>query len=296
MNDTDLTPIQGIRRELQRSIRRYIAGDAATPTTALAGEGWFGPDSMVWLIHSDWSIIVGGIESLVIQTLHPPTMAGVADHSDYRHDMLGRLHRTVDFLGATVFGSADDAERAVRIVRSIHDRVTGTLPDGTQYEANDPRNLGWVHATEVDGFLRSYRKYGAVDITDADADRYVAEMARVGEALGVERAPRSVAELDDTLRSYLPELAVGRQARDALRFILFPPHAPAARVPYATVLGAAVALLPNWARRKLWLPPSLGPIDDLVVGPPIQATLRALDWIMEVPEPIRQVRDAHARS
>ena len=289
-----LTPIEGIRRQLRRSVRSYLTGSDAGPPSELPTDGWFGPDSVVWLVQSDWSIIIGGVESLLVQTLHPPTMAGVADHSAYERDPFGRLHRTAAFVGTTTYGSAADAERAVARVRAIHSRVEGVTPEGVPYRANDPHNLLWVHATEVDGFLRSFQRYGSVDITDAEADQYVAEMAVVGEALGVEHAPRSVAELSDVLEAFGPELRFGPQARKAIRFLLFPPHSWPARGPYAIVLSAAIALLPGWARRKLWLPPRIAPIDHLLVAPAVHTLLRALDWIGDPPPPIAEVRARRA--
>ena len=290
MGTDTLTPVEGIRRELRRTVRRYLTGSEAPPPSTLPADGWFGPDSVVWLVQSDWSIIIGGVESLLVQTLHPPTMAGVADHSAYEADPFGRLHRTAAFIGTTTYGSAAEAERAVARVRAIHRRVEGVTPDGVPYQANDPHNLLWVHATEVDGFLRSFRRYGSVSISESEADRYVAEMAVVGEALGVERAPQSVAELNDVLESFVPELRFGRQARKAVRFLLFPPHSWAARGPYAIVLSAAVALLPGWARRKLWLPPAVAPVNHLLVAPAAHTLIRALDWISDPPPAITKAR------
>ena len=70
-----LTPAEGIRRELQRTVRRYITGDTAKSAgAALSTDSWFGPDSVTWLVQSDWSTIIGGVESLLIQVLHPPTL------------------------------------------------------------------------------------------------------------------------------------------------------------------------------------------------------------------------------
>lgn len=290
MSAEPLTPIDGIRRELRRGVRTYLTGSDEPPPSSLPDDGWFGPDSIVWLVQADWSLIIGGVESLLIQTLHPPTMAGVADHSAYESDPFGRLHRTARFVGTTTFGSADDAHRAVSRVRAIHERVEGTTPDGTPYRANDPHNLLWVHATEVDGFLRAFRRYGSVGITDAEADQYVAEMAVVGEAMGVENAPRSVVSLEDVLESYVPELRFGRQARKAMRFLLFPPQSWVARGPYAIVLSAATALLPNWARRKLWLPPALPPVDALLVAPAARTLMKTLNWISDPPPAIKDAR------
>ena len=162
-------------------------------------------------------------------------MAGVAEHSNFKDDPFGRIHRTANFVGVTTYGSAQDAERMVRTIRKIHKRVVGVTPDGVPYEANDPHNLAWVHCTEVDAFLRSYQRYGNVSISSAEADQYVEEMARVGEALGVVDAPRSVSELDARLRSYIPELKFNAQARESVRWLTFMPNAPAARAPYTAV-------------------------------------------------------------
>ncbi len=280
-----LTPVQGIRRELQRIVRGYIVGEDQPQMRLPAhDDGWFGPDSVAWTIHTDWGTLIGGIESLLMQTLHPPTMAGVADHSDYKSDPFGRLNRTAQFIGTTIFGTAAEAQQIVDVVRSIHDRVEGHTPAGQPYRANDSANLLWVHATEVDGFLRGVQRYGSSTITPAMADQYVAEMARVGEALGIDRAPRTVAELHATLDGYRPELHFGSQARETVRWLAFPPNSLAAQGPYAILFSAAVAMLPRWARRKLWIPPSLPPVNRLLIEPAAKSVVRTLDWIMVAEE------------
>ncbi len=288
-----LTPSEGIRRELRRTVRGYITGNNSSREAGeLSNDSWFGPDSITWLIQSDWSTLVGGVESLLVQVLHPPTMSGVAQHSAYKEDPFGRLHRTANFIGTTTYASADEAEAMVKVIRKVHDRVKGTTPAGEPYEANDPHNLAWVHCTEVDGFLRSFRRYGSVEISNAEADQYVAEMAKVGEALGVVDAPRSVAELNARLELYLPELKYDAQAREAIRWLMLPPNKPAAQGTYMVILGAAVNLLPAWARRKLWLPPRIPIVSDAMVGPAAKTLIGALDWIMDPPEQIERLRDA----
>lgn len=290
-----LTPIEGIKRELQRTVAEYITGNREMGRERpMSDDSWFGPDSVTWLVHSDWSNLIGGVCSLLVQTLHPPTMAGVADHSRYAEDPFGRLHRTADFIGTTTFRSAEDAERMVKTIRKVHDRVTGVTPTGVPYEANDPHNLAWVHCTEVDGFLRGYRRYGAVPISLADEDQYVAEMARVGEAIGVVDAPRSVAELDTRLHAYLPELEYGKQAREAIRWLIYPPNKPAAQAAYAIILTSAINILPTWARRKLWIPPRVPVVSDAAVAPAAKALLGTLGWIMTPHPEIAKMREARA--
>ncbi len=124
------------------------------------------------MVHGDASMFVGGIRALLLQTLHPAAMLAVAEHSGYRGDMWGRLHRTSRFLAVTTFGAADDAEQAVAVVRSIHERVTGVMPDGTTYAASDPHLLRWVHVAEIDSFLRAHRST-ASDPLDQDRPRHL---------------------------------------------------------------------------------------------------------------------------
>src|SRR4051795_3919717 len=95
-------------------------------------DGMFGPQAVAWRVHGDvTSMMVGGIAGLLLQMLHPAVLAGVWDHSNFRQDMHGRLRRTARFIATTTYGASEDAHAAIARVRAIHDRVSGTLPDGT---------------------------------------------------------------------------------------------------------------------------------------------------------------------
>jgi uncharacterized protein (DUF2236 family) len=208
-----------------------------------SGPGWFGPDSVVWRVHQDPCLLVGGVAALLTQTLHPLAMAGVAEHSAYETDPWGRLQRTSMFLANTIYGDAACAERSVEIVRTIHRRVAGVAPDGRPYAATDPRLLLFVHVTEVAGFLRAYQRHGDSPLTAAASDQYVAEMAVIAEALGSDPAPRDVAELDACLDSFSGELAAGTQALRAVSFLRGVQVEPALRPGYRYLFDAACALL-----------------------------------------------------
>lgn len=280
-----MDPVERLRRNAQRTLRVWLTGADEPPPRARrpdGDDGLFGPDSVAWRVHADASMLVGGLRALLYQTTHPAAMAGVADHSDYRRDPLGRLQRTGAYIGVTTYAGTAEARRMVETVRAIHDRVEGTTPDGRPYRANDPHLPGWVHATEVDSFLRAYQRYGGAPLEPAEADRYVAEMAVVGELLGVVEAPTDRASLVETLGAYHDELAVGDQARDAVRFLLRPPFPPAARVPYAALAAAAVELLPTHVRRLLALAP-LPAGEAVLVRPGAFALVRALAWTLAPP-------------
>ena len=257
-----------------------LAGSGDRPTFEADQPRRFGPDSGMWAVHTDIAMLVGGLRALLLQTLHPLALAGVTQHSSYRTDPLGRLHRTAAFVGTTTFGTDEESERAIAVVRAIHTRVAGTARDGRPYSALDPHLLAWVHCTEADSFLRARQRYGDGPLDDALADRYVAEIGEIGAALGVEEPPQNQAELRERLRSYRPELASGRDTRETVRFLAFPPGLPlAARAPYGVLFSAAATMLPRFAQRMLLLPvPPLS--ETLVVRPATTALLRTIGWAL----------------
>ena len=153
-----MTPLDPARAWLATQIRSRVVGDHPEQKAAalMSGDGprWFADDRPIRIVHSDAAMFVGGLRALLLQSLHPLAMAGVAEHSDFRADPWGRLQRTAEFLAATTFGTSETAERAIATVRRVHAHVHGTTADGRTYSANDPHLLRWVHLAEVDSFLR----------------------------------------------------------------------------------------------------------------------------------------------
>ena len=224
------------------------------------GPRWFEPGSPITRVHGDASMFVGGVRALLLQTLHPAAMRAVSEHSGYRGDMWGRLARTSRFLAVTTFGTAEDAEQACAVVRSIHGRVRGTMPDGSAYAASDPHLLRWVHVAEAHSFLRAHQVYGAQPLDQEERDTYVAQIAEVGRRLGVVDPPTTEAELEAQLEAFRPELRGTPEAREAVRYLLIHPPLPlAARAPYLVLMAAGIGLMPAWTRPHLrlpWLPVS----------------------------------------
>jgi uncharacterized protein (DUF2236 family) len=273
-----------LQQRLGEALFLRVAGPSGPETRerfgTAPGTRWFTPDRPIRRVHGDAAMFVGGLRALLLQSLHPVAMTAIAQHSDYRDDPWGRLQRTSTFLAATTFGAEQDAQRAVDRVRAIHARVTGTGPDGRPYRADDPHLLRWVHITEADSFLRCHQRYGERPLDEAGCDGYVSDIARIAIALGVPDPPRSRAELDAVLREYRPETRAIPQALDAARFLVADPPLPlAARAPYAALATAAIAELPEWARRELRLPwvPFAEPLLAPVAG---HAIVRTIRWAM----------------
>ena len=287
--DIDLT---AVRDRLGQGLFALVAGPEGPRNRArihdTPGPRWFAADRPIHRVHGDASMFVGGLRALLLQSLHPLAMAGVAEHSDYRGDPWGRLQRTSTFLAVTTFGTASDAQRAVDRVRGIHRRVRGVAPDGRPYRADDPHLLEWVHIAEIDSFLLAYQRYGAKPLDQAGRDDYVADTARVAAALGVPDPPRTEAQLRERLAAYRPELRSSASAREAARFLLITPPLPLlARAPYGVVAATSVSMLPAWARLPLRLPylPALEATAVRLAGSVVVGGIR---WALSANQPTDQ--------
>jgi uncharacterized protein (DUF2236 family) len=277
--------LEPVRRIVADAVRSRVVGpnadNRAQELFEAPGERWFDEDRPIRIIHADSCMFIGGLRALLFQSLQPLAMAGVASHSDYKADPWGRLQRTADFLAATTFGPATEAQRAIDMVKRVHTRVVGTADDGRPYSANDPHLLKWVHIAEVDSFLAAHAKFGEIELSPEQRDGYVLDMSRIATALGVIDAPTTVAELADQIASYRPELRTSAPARDAARYLLLTPPLPIYQRPIYGLLGAAaVSLMPLWTRFPLrlpWLPVS----ERAVVRPAAQTLTKTLRWALQ---------------
>jgi len=282
-----------LRRNVANALRNRVAGEDNAARAELIwgkpGERWFTEADPIWRVHSDAAMFVAGIRALLLQSLHPLAMAGVAGHSGYQGDPWGRLQRTSTFLATTTFGTIEDAEAVIARVRGIHEGVRGKAPDGRHYAASDPHLLKWVHVAEADSFLQAHQRYAVTPLTPAEADSYVEDLCVVATRLGVIDPPTTVAELDAAVASYRPELEGSTEAREAARFLLLHPPLPwSARPGYGALAGAAVALLPSWAREHLALP--YLPLAEKAIALPVGgAATSVIRWALKPPrEPVRR--------
>ncbi len=231
-----------------------IASARQIPNSQSDGEGLLGPESMAWRVIGHPLSIVGGLRSLIVQSLHPLAMAGVAEHSDYRERPLNRLRRTAYYVAATTFGDTRTALAAAERVRRVHVRVRGIDPiTGQPYSAADPDTQLWVHCVEWHSFLAAHRACAIGSLTPELEDDYLAEGALIGSLLGTprERVPASRDEYRDYFASVRSQLCVSEPARAAIGFVVDPPltrellpYQPAIRL-----LGAAaVATVPGHLR------------------------------------------------
>jgi len=211
--------------------------------------GLFGPESMAWRVHEHFTaMMVGGLSSLMVQALHPRALAAVWDHSDFRHDLRGRLGRTAYFVAATTYGGRALAMRTIERVNTIHARALGTDLQGQAYAANDPVLIRWVHLVEVTSFLAAFQHLSPRPLSAAECDRYIHE----------------------ALRAYDDQLVFDARTRETVHCIETYPTEPPDRPFMALVMRAAFDLMPDWALQRMGR--------HRASGVQMQCTRRALQW------------------
>jgi uncharacterized protein (DUF2236 family) len=206
------------------------------------------------MVHADLvGMMSGGIRALMLQMLHPHALQGVLDHSNFREDMHGRLQRTARFIAVTTFGHRDRATAAIERVNAIHAKIEGTLPDGTPYNATNPRTLAWVHVTEAQSFLAGYLRHVRPNMPSHQQDEYYRQFAVIARALGADPVPLTRNEAEQIFRELRHDLRTSPEAREVAQLVLTqrPKGTPFA---VQTMLGAdAVSMLPPWSRSMLGL-------------------------------------------
>lgn len=251
-----------IMRRIADSFREMVSGspDGRPAWVKFIEEGedagLFAPDSAVWQVHGSVPTLIGGIRALLLQAAHPAALAGVATHSRYESDLLGRLEGTSRWLTITTFGSKRAIEREAARVNAMHSKVSGEYEtksgDFAPYAASDPRFLLWVHCAFTESFLATHlaSKYPL----DQGADEYVKQWRESAKPLGLLDAPASVAELEATIDSFMDrELSYSATTKKVVDFIVNPPFGFFAKFFYRILLKAAILTLRDSERELLRL-------------------------------------------
>jgi uncharacterized protein (DUF2236 family) len=244
--------------------------------------GLFGPQSVTWRIHGDPAMGIAGFRAILLQAVHPLVMTGFDANSGFREDPWGRLRRTGEWIALT-YGNTEEAEEAGRRLRRLHGRLAPAVdPDtGRSVRVDDPELLTWVHCTEVESFLSTYRRCGG-RLSPAEGDRYVTEMATSARLVGLDPGcvPHTVRELEEYYCVVRPSLRVTRAARRNVLWSFAPPMprkislATPARPAWVALMTLAGAMLPAWARRLYGLPGV--PTTDLTATLASRALLRTV--------------------
>jgi uncharacterized protein (DUF2236 family) len=292
-----------LQEKLSIRFRKLLSGatDGNPPWLAVVAEGddigMFSPSDAPWIIHRDFSTLVGGVRALLMQALHPGSLAGVAQHSRYEQDPLGRLSGTIRWLTITTFGSNQAVQNEAGRVNRMHTRVSGDYQtangETSSYRAADPRLLLWVHIAFMESFLRSHQNYSKAPIPGG-ADAYVRLWGKSVAPLGLDDVPASEAELNLLLDEFSEELIVTDKTRGVIKWIKNAPLPALTKPVYKLLFYSAVASLdprfraligirsaPLWLLRPITT--SLLSLMRFAIGPesPIEdAALRRIDRVL----------------
>jgi uncharacterized protein (DUF2236 family) len=250
-------------KRIADAFRRTVSGDPSgapewSKQMAVGNDqGFYGPESDVWKVHGSLSTLVGGVRALLMQAAYPAALAGVAQHSQYDTDPLGRLERTTRWLTITSFGSTEAIDREASRVRQMHKRVNGTYQDEVavhSYSAEQERHLLWVHCAFTDSFLTAYREVN-LPVTVV-VENYVKEWSKSAEPLGLVNTPRSDSELTETLNDFLNnEIKALAMTPEIVKFLIKPPFSPWAMPFYRTLCNAAISTMDPRVLKVLGLSP-----------------------------------------
>ncbi len=153
--------------------------------------GFFQPDTIFWQVNRESALFLGGMRALLLQLAHPKVAQGVAEHSRFTEDPLGRAHRTFETVHTWIFGSRAEALKAAAKVYGIHMRVRGEVLDpptglaDPAYHAIDPRLLQWVYTTLVDSALQTYELVYR-PLSPAEREQYYQESRRAALLGGID--------------------------------------------------------------------------------------------------------------
>lgn len=205
--------------------------ESISPDIHPMSDRFFAPNSMIWRVDREKVLLLGGGRALLMQLAHPKVAAGVSDHSRFREDPLGRLHRTMDVMWSILFEELPKAEASLQAVNDVHRKVRGTikegeaLPKGTTYDALDPDLLLWVHATLVDSALLAYDLF-VKPLSAHEKSQYYSETKKLGVLFGIPEAvvPASLEDFSNYMSERITgdTIAVGPTAHVLAREILHP--------------------------------------------------------------------------
>ena len=100
--------------------------------------GYFGPNSMMWKVNKEITVLFGGARALLMHAAHPLIAAGARQTSFYQRDPWKRLIRTLSLQNSVTFGTIDEADESAHRINKLHEVIKGEDEvTGGYYDALD---------------------------------------------------------------------------------------------------------------------------------------------------------------
>jgi len=152
-----------------------------------ADPGYFGPNSMMWEVNKEITVLFGGARALLMHAAHPLIAAGARQTSFYQRDPWKRLIRTLSLQNSVTFGTKAEADESAHRINKLHEVIKGEdKVTGGYYDALDHEQLLWVHACLQISSIYFYEKT-VKKLSEDQKNQYHNENSLVAEMVLVDK-------------------------------------------------------------------------------------------------------------
>ena len=194
--------------------------------------GHFGPDSMMWKVNKEITVLFGGARALLMHAAHPLIAAGARQTSFYQRDPWKRLIRTLSLQNSVTFGTIEEANDSATRINRLHEVIKGKDEvTGETYDALDHEQLLWVHACLQLSSIYFYEQT-VKKLTESEKNEYHLEnmLAAKLVLVDVSKMPQTHKELKEWViaksreNSYLVYTDVAKDVKDIISGGPVPKH------------------------------------------------------------------------
>ena len=165
--------------------------------------GYFGPDSMMWKVNKEITVLFGGARALLMHAAHPLIAAGARQTSFYQRDPWKRLIRTLSLQNSLTFGTKEEADESANRINKLHEVIKGKDEiSGGIYDALDHEQLLWVHACLQISSIYFY-ELTVKKLTDEEKNQYHLENIKAAEMCLVDK--KIIPRTHDGLKEWVIE-------------------------------------------------------------------------------------------
>ena len=152
-----------------------------------ADPGYFGPQSMMWKVNKEITVLFGGARALLMHAAHPLIAAGARQTSFYQRDPWKRLIRTLSLQNSVTFGNKQEADESAHRINKLHEVINGEDDvTGGYYDALDHEQLLWVHACLQISSIYFY-EMTVKKLSEAEKNQYHLENMKAAELVLVDK-------------------------------------------------------------------------------------------------------------
>ncbi|GAA3325642.1 oxygenase MpaB family protein [Paeniglutamicibacter sulfureus] len=211
------------------------------------------PESVLSRFAPEAVYLLGGGRAILLQLAMPGVGHGVARHSNFAVNPLGRLNGTLTYIYALSNGTDEQRAKVRSIVHEAHAPVKApAAQDGSHpaYSARDPKLQLWVAATLYDSAMQIQRAVFP-PLDDDTAEALYRDYAQLGTELGMPAHlwPATRADFAEYWAETLGQLRVDAPVRAVAHELLAAKQAPPwIRAAMPLVRLMTIGLLPEPVR------------------------------------------------